>query len=77
MYGLSNYFGDPQTITLTVAFLSSAITYAITQVNYKQISYLARAAMLLTVIVIVYTTLTVLYKAYSQYLYSPIESIVV
>jgi hypothetical protein len=35
MYGLGDYFGDPQTVTLSVAFLCSVLTYTITLVNYK------------------------------------------
>ena len=76
MYDLEFLFGKPQTIALEVAVLSAIVTYAISELNYKQISYVARALMVLTVLVLFYITVVIFYKAYYMYLFSPIESII-
>lgn len=76
MYGYDLYFGNPENVAMTVALVSTITSYSLTLLNYKQISYISRAAMAMTVLVIVFITVAVFYKAYYQYLYSPIESII-
>jgi hypothetical protein len=70
MYGLGVYFGEPETIALNVAALTAAVTYCLACANYKQISYLARAGMVLTALVLGYVTLVIVFKCYYIYLYS-------
>jgi type III secretory pathway component EscU len=70
MYGLGKYFGEPETIALKVAALTAAVTYCLACANYKQISYLARAGMVLTALVLGYVTLVIVFKCYYIYLYS-------
>ena len=62
MYDLEDTLGDDKTISFNVACLCIVVTYVISLANYKQISYMARAVMLITLAVMAYITIYVLYK---------------
>lgn len=67
MYDLEYIFGGSETIPYIMACLCIIITYVLAMANYKQISYLARAVMAITGVVMIYITLVVFYKSYIQY----------
>ena len=66
MYNLESLFGNAETLSIKVAVACSIITYVLAVANYKQIAYVAKAVMMITIMVIIYITFYVFYKFLMQ-----------